>query len=39
MLVVGGGSILVDTDFWEYTGVSSLQRTAHYDVSMYTFYM
>ena len=34
MLLVGEGSVIVDTD-WMYKDVDSLQRTPHYDVCYY----
>ena len=34
MLLVGGGSVLVDTDNWLFKGVSSLRQTPHFDVRM-----
>ena len=35
MLLVGGGSVLVDTENWVFKGVSSLRQTPHFDVRMY----
>ena len=32
MLLVGGGSVLVDTKNWIFKGVSSIKRTPHFDV-------
>ena len=34
MLLVGGGSVLVDTENWLFKGVSSLKLTPHFDVRM-----
>ena len=36
VLLVGGGSVLVDTKNWIFKGVSSIKRTPHFDVCMLT---